>query len=116
MSKIQKIKLYLFIFFVVAALVFAVLFPRLTLPFGFAYIIYIMASPVTVLMMKGTGRQRAWYSFLLVLGLLFLLLPLFATLYNANTDLGSLSAQIPQIQKVIQDKFFLFKVNFFEKY
>jgi putative permease len=116
MSKIQKIKLYLFIFFVVAAIGFAIMFPRLTLPFGFAYIIYIMASPVTILLTKGTGRQRIWYSFLLTLAVTFMLFPLFATLYNANTDLGSLSAQIPEIQKVIQDKFFLFKVNFFEKY
>jgi putative permease len=116
MSKIQKIKLYLFIFFCTAAVVFAILFPRLTLPFGFAYIIYIMANPVTVLLTKGTPRQRILYSFLLILGVLFLLFPVFATLYNAHTDLGAISQQIPEIQKVIQDKFFLFKVNFFEKY
>lgn len=115
-SKIQKIKLTLFIFFVAAAIVFAILFPRLTLPFGFAYIIYIMASPVTILLTKGSVKQRIWYAFLGVLALMFLLFPLFATLYNANTDLGSLSQQLPLIQKIIQDKFFLFKVNFFEKY
>lgn len=116
MSKIQKIKLYLFIFFIVAAVVFAVLFPRLTLPFGFAYIIYIMANPIQILLTKGTVRQRLWYTFLLVVGVTFLLFPLFATLYNAHTDLGSWSQQLPLLQKVIQDKFFLFKVNFFEKY
>jgi putative permease len=116
MSKIQKIKLYLFIFFVVASLVFAILFPRLTLPFGFAYIIYIMANPVTILLTKGTVRQRVMHSFLLILGSMFLLFPVFATLYNANTDLGALSQQLPEIQRIIQDKFFLFKVNFFEKY
>jgi putative permease len=116
MSKIQKIKLYMFIFIVAAAVVFAVMFPRLTLPFGFAYIIYIMASPVMILLTKGSIKHRLWYSFLLILALVFLLLPLFATLYSKNTDLGSLSEQLPQIQKIIQDKFFLFKVNFFEKY
>lgn len=116
MSKIQKIKLYFFVFFLAAALVFAVMFPRLTLPFGFAYIIYIMASPVTVLLTRGSYKQRLWYSFLLCLALMFLFFPLIATLYNANTDLSALSQQLPQIQKVIQDKFFLFKVNFFEKY
>lgn len=116
MSKIQKIKLYLFIFFIAASLVFAVLFPRLTLPFGFAYIIYIMASPIQILLTKGSLKQRIWYSFLLILAITFLLFPLFATVYNANADLGSWSQQLPQLQKVIQDKFFLFKVNFFEKY
>ncbi len=116
MSKIQRIKLYFFIFFVVTAVVFAVLFPRLTLPFGFAYIIYIMAYPLTVFLTKGTLRQRIWYTSLLILGVLFLLFPLFATLYNSDTDLSGLSQQLPEIQKVIQDKFFLFKVNFFEKY
>jgi putative permease len=116
MSKIQKIKLSLFIFFITAAVVFAILFPRLTLPFGFAYIIYIMANPLTILLTKGTVRQRVWYSFLFLLATLFLLFPVFATLYNANTDLSGLSHQLPEIQKVIQDKFFLFKVNFFEKY
>ena len=102
MSKIQKIKLFFFIFFIVTAVVFAVLFPRLTLPFGFAYIIYIMAHPVTILLTKGTPRQRIWYSFLLVLAMLFLLFPVFATLYSANTDLSELSQQVPEIQKIIQ--------------
>lgn len=116
MSKIQKIKLYLFIFFITTAIVFAVLFPRLTLPFGFAYIIYIMVTPVMILLTKGTIRQRMWYSFLFLLATLFLLFPVFATIYNADTDLSGLSQQLPEIQKIIQDKFFLFKVNFFEKY
>lgn len=116
MSKIQKIKLYLFIFFITTAVVFAVLFPRLTLPFGFAYIIYIMVTPVMILLTKGTIRQRMWYSFLFLLATLFLLFPVFATIYNADTDLSGLSQQLPEIQKIIQDKFFLFKVNFFEKY
>lgn len=116
MSKIQKIKLYLFIFFVTTAIVFAILFPRLTLPFGFSYIIYIMAHPVTILLTKGTVKQRVWYSFLVFLAFLFLMFPLFATLYSTNADLGQISTQLPLIQKVIQDKFFLFKVNFFEKY
>ncbi len=116
MSKIQKIKLYLFIFFVTTAIVFAILFPRLTLPFGFSYIVYIMAHPVTILLTKGTVKQRIWYSFLVFLAFLFLLFPLFATIYSTNADLGELSTQLPLIQKIIQDKFFLFKVNFFEKY
>lgn len=116
MSKIQKIKLYLFISLVCASLIFAVLFPRLTLPFGFAYIIYIMANPITSLLTKGSMKQRMWYTFLVILGITFLLFPFFATLYSTNTDLGSWSQQLPKIQKIIQDKFFLFKVNFFEKY
>jgi putative permease len=76
-----------------------------------------MASPVTILLTKGTTKQRVWHFFLLILALMFLFFPVFATLYNnADTDLGTLSQQLPLIQKIIQDKFFLFKVNFFEKY
>lgn len=116
MRNAQKTKLYLFIFFIIAAVVVAVLFPRLTLPFGFAYIIYIMINPVTILVTKGSLKQRLWYILLLVLGITFLLFPFFATLYSSGTDLGSWTEQLPRLQKIIQDKFFLFKVSFFEKY
>lgn len=116
MKKNQKIKLYLFIFLIIVSIVCALLFPRLTLPFGFSYIIYIMARPLHVKLTSGSYKQRLAYTLLLILGVCFLTFPLLATLYNADTDFSKLSNQIPQIQKVISDKFFLFKIQFFEKY
>jgi putative permease len=114
MKKNQKIKLYLFVFFLCASIVFAVSFPRLTLPFGFAYIIYLLARPLTVLLTIGTKKQRVMYFLLMLLGFSFSLFPLFATLYNLDADFVQLAGQLPDIQKMLQDKFFAFKVWIFE--
>ncbi len=116
MQKQLKIKLYLFFFFLVAAIVFAIRFPRLTLPFGFAYIIYLMTKPLTSLLTTGSKKQRAFYFSLLTLGVCFSLLPIFATLYNVDTDFNQLSSQLPEIQKALNDKYFNFKIFLFEKY
>lgn len=116
MKKHQKIKLYLFIFILVASVIFAILFPRLTLPFGFAYIIYLMARPLTLKLTTGTQKQRMSYLSVTALCLFFMTFPMIATLYNVDTDFTKLSSQLPEIQKVLQDKFFLFKVSVFEKY
>lgn len=116
MKKNQKIKLFLFVLLVSISIIFAIMFPRLTLPFGFAYIIYIMARPLTVKLTTGPKKQRFLYLFLMFLGLFFLTFPLLATLYNVDTDFTKLSNQLPEAQKIIQDKFFLFKIKVFEKY
>lgn len=116
MKRNQKIKLFLFVFLIAVAIVCALMFPRLTLPFGFSYIIYIMARPLTLRLTSGSNKQRLAYTLLLILGVFFLTFPLLATLYNADTDFTRLSAQLPQVQKTLHDKFFLFKVRFFEKY
>lgn len=116
MNRNQKIKLYLFLFIFVAAIVFAVMFPRLTLPFGFAYIIYLMTKPLTLRLMTGSRKQRIGYFILILLGTSFLFFPLFATVYNADTDFSRFTNQLPEIQKVLQDKFFAFKVRVFERY
>jgi putative permease len=116
MNRNQKIKLYLFLFLLAATIVFAILFPRLTLPFGFAYIIYLMSRPFTLRLTTGSRKQRLSYFLLIMVGLSFLCFPLFATLYNADTDFSSFSNQLPEIQKILQDKFFALKVKVFEKY
>lgn len=116
MNRNQKIKLYLFLFLFASAIVFAVLFPRLTLPFGFAYIIYLMAKPLTLRLTTGSKKQRLGYFFLVLVGTAFLFFPLFATLYNADTNFTSFTNQLPEVQKVLNDKFFAFKVKVFEKY
>lgn len=116
MNRNQKIKLYLFLFLFSAAIAFALLFPRLTLPFGFAYILYLMCKPFTIKLTTGTKKQRVTYSILMILGIGFLSLPLMATLYNVDTDFSKLTDQLPEIQKLLQDKYFTFKVYVFEKF
>ena len=116
MNKTQKIKLLLFMFLFGIAIIFALLFPRLTLPFGFAYIIYLMVRPLTLKLTIGSKKQRLGYFALLLVGVMFLLFPVFATIYNIDTDFSQLTSQLPEVQKMLQDKFFAFKVKIFEKY
>ncbi len=116
MTRNQKIKLYLFLFLFLASIVFAIMFPRLTLPFGFAYIIYLMCKPFTLKLTTGSRRQRLIYFLLMMTGIVFLCFPLFATLYNVDTDFSQFSNQLPEIQKMLQDKFFAYKVMVFEKF
>jgi putative permease len=99
-----------------AGLIFALLFPRLTLPFGFAYIVFLMAKPLTVLLTTGSVKQRVFYFSLLVLGISFSLLPLFVAFYNLDTDFGKFAEQLPEIERKLQDKYFIFKVYIFERF
>jgi putative permease len=106
----------LFYFLLLAAVVFAFRFPRLTLPFGFSYIIYLMAKPLATKLTTGSKKQRFLYLALMLLGSTFLFFPLFATLYNLETDFGGLYKQLPEVQRILQDKFFAFKVEVFERF
>lgn len=116
MNRNQKIKLYLFLFLFAMAIGFAILFPRLTLPFGFAYIIYLMARPFTLKLTIGSRKQRFGYFLLMFIGIFFLFFPLFATLYNVDTDFSHLTNQLPEVERILNEKFFKVKVWVFEKY
>ncbi len=116
MQRNLKIKLFLFFFQLLTAIVFAFLFPRLTLPFGFAYIIYLMTKPLTVLLTTGSKKQRFLFFLLLFAGVIFSLLPIFAAFYNLDTDFSKFTDQLPEIEKQLQDKYFVFKVYVFEKF
>lgn len=116
MHKQVKIKLYLFFAIMVGAFFFAILFPRLTLPFGFAYIIYLMTKPLTALLTTGSKKERIIYFSLMVIGIFFSLFPVFATFYSIDTDFTNFSSQLPKLEKILQDKFFIFKVYVFEKF
>ncbi len=116
MKRQQRIKLILFLVFLMASVAFAILFPRLTVPFGFAYIIYLMSRPLTLRLTKGTAKQRWIYIVLIISLICFSLFPLIATLYNFDTDFGELSRQLPEAQKLLQEKFFIFKVKVFERF
>jgi putative permease len=116
MNNNQKKKLYLFLFLFSATIVFALLFPRITLPFGLAYIIYLMSRPFTVRLTTGSRRQRLGYFILIFVGVSFLFFPLFATIYNIDTDFSQFSNQLPEAQRILQEKFFAFKVKIFDRY
>lgn len=116
MRNSQAAKLYLFYFLLLAAVVFAVMFPRLTLPFGFAYIVYLMAKPLTMMLTVGSKKQRLFYLIVILMGVTFLFFPVFATIYNVETDFGQLYQQLPEVQRLLQDKFFAFKVQVFERF
>jgi putative permease len=116
MHRNLKIKLFLFFFLLFDVIGFALLFPRLTLPFGFSYIVYLMSQPLTSLLTTGSKKQRIFFFSLLILGVSFSLFPLFAAFYNIDTDFSKFSDQLPEIQKNLQDKYFVFKVYIFEKF
>ena len=116
MKRNQKIKLYLFLSLFAGAVIFAIMFPRLTLPFGFAYILYLMSKPFTVRLTTGSRKQRFLYFCVMLVGVSFMFFPLFATLYNVDTDFGKLSAQLPEAQKVLQDKVFALKLKIFDRF
>ena len=52
----------------------------------------------------------------MMLGLTFLCFPIIATIYNSDTDFTKFSSQVSEIEHVLSDKFFAFKVKVFEKY
>lgn len=116
MKKNQKMKLYLFFSFLIATVIFGILFPRLTLPFGFAYIVYLITKPFTLRLTTGNKKQRFIYSALLTIASCFIIFPLVASLYNMGGDFSILSERLPEIQKILQDKFFSFKVSIFERF
>ena len=103
-------------FLFATAIVFAILFPRLTLPFGFAYIMYLMARPFTLKLTIGSRKQRLAYFIVMFIGISFMFFPLFATLYNVDTDFSALSSQLPEVERILNEKFFKVKVWVFEKY
>lgn len=110
MRRNQKIKLYLFLSLFAAAVVFAAYFPRLTLPFGFAYVVYLMAKPFAVKLTTGSKKQRFLYFCFIVIGIGFLFFPLFATLYNLDTDFAKLLSQLPEVQLILTEKVEVFKL------
>jgi putative permease len=116
MNRNQKIKLYLFLFTLGGAVIFALLFPRLTLPFGFAYIIFLMTKPLTLRLTTGSKKQRLGYFLLILSGTAFLLLPVMATLNSSESSFSTFLGQLPEIQRILNEKFFTLKTFIYDKY
>lgn len=115
MKKNQILKVYLFFAVIVAALTFMVSFPRLTLPFGFSYILYLMINPITARIIRGNNQQRIIYSLFFTACACLLVVPLVATLYNAETDFKQFLNHIPELRVKLQFKYLQFRELFIEK-
>ena len=105
MNRNQKIKLYLFIFILVTSILFLILFPRLTIPFGFSYIVYLMSKPMALRLTSGSKRQRLAYFMLILAGTSLLFLPLVITFYNVDTSFDSFLQDLTRTQVVLDQKF-----------
>lgn len=116
MNRNQKIKLYLFIGFLSCAILFAVTFPRLTLPFGFSYIIYLISKPFARKFTTGTKKQCVIYSVLLILGVIFLAQPFISGFSRVSLDMGQYTDHLPELRNLLQNKYYSLKVKAFEKF
>lgn len=114
MNRNQKIKLFLFIGFLALAVVFAVSFPRLTLPFGFSYIIYLISKPLTLRLTTGSKKQRVTYFIILMLGIFFISLPFISGINNVNLDVSRYTDHLPEIKNQLQMKYQLLKSKAYE--
>lgn len=115
MKKNQMLKVYLFFAVLIAALAFMVMFPRLTLPFGFSYILYLMINPLASRILRGNNQQRIIYSLFFTACACLLVVPLVATLYNAETDFKQLLKHIPELRVKLQFKYLQFRDLFIDK-
>ncbi|HLT22168.1 MAG TPA: AI-2E family transporter [Bacteriovoracaceae bacterium] len=115
MKKNQMVKIYLFFAVLISALVFMVYFPRLTLPLGFSYILYLMINPLTSKVLRGNNQQRIIYSLFFTACACLLVIPLVATLYNAETDFKQLLKHIPELRVKLQFKYIQFRELFLDK-
>lgn len=115
MKKNQILKIYLFFTVLILAIAFMVYFPRLTLPLGFSYILYLMINPLTARMMRGSNRQRIIYSLFFTACACLLVIPLVATLYNAETDFKQLLKHVPELRIKLQFEYLKFRELFMDK-
>lgn len=109
MRRPQLVRFILFFSFVMTSVLVAVLFPRLSLPFAFSYIVFLMSKPLTNKIMKGSKKQRVINSFILAILLTSLLIPLVVSLYSADTNFSELYQEIPALKEVLENKFLLLK-------
>ncbi|MFA5582817.1 MAG: AI-2E family transporter [Bacteriovoracaceae bacterium] len=115
MKKNQMVKIYLFFAVLISALAFIVSFPRLTLPLGFSYILYLMINPLTSKLLRGSNQQRIIYSLFFTACACLLVIPLVATLYNAETDFKQLLKHIPELRIKLQFKYIQFRELLLDK-
>jgi len=116
MNRNQKIKLYLFIVILVMGILFPLLLPRLSIPFGFAYIVYLMSKPMAVRLTSGSKKQRLTFTIVTLTGTLLLLFPLIVTFYNVDTNFESFLLDINRTQIILYEKFHAIQSNILTKF
>lgn len=116
MNRNQKIKLYLLVFIASVLILFALNFPRLTLPFGLAYITYLIFRPIVTRLMVGTLLQRLGYWSFIFFITIFILIPPTIAIYNLDTNIGTFVQETYKAQQILQQKFLYLKSIIFEKY
>lgn len=109
MKRNQKVKFYFFFLALISGFIFLVTFPRLTLPLGFSYILYLMIHPLASKLLRGNNQQRIIYSLFLTACACCLVIPLMATLFSAETDFRQLINHFPEIQLNLQFKYLQFR-------
>ncbi len=105
----EKLRYYLFFISIFSLLAFGVLFPRLSLPFGLAYIIYAMVKPLTTFLEKKEGKQRILYTLAILAAGALVIVPLTYSLLTIDADVQDLKSQLPRIQSVIELRYYNFR-------
>lgn len=116
MNRNQKIKLYLFLLILAFGILFAVIFPRLTLPFGVAYIIYLILKPLSLKITLGSNKKRLVNLSLILSVFVIFIVTVTISIYKVNTNLGTFTVDIYQGQNLLRDKFILLKEGLFDRY
>ncbi|MFY7992714.1 MAG: AI-2E family transporter [Bacteriovoracaceae bacterium] len=106
----EKIRHYLFFTSIFLIIGFGILFPRLSLPFGLAYIIYAMVKPLKKFIEKQEPARKKIYTAGILLINALILVPLIYSLLTIDTDIQDLKNQLPRIQSVIELKYYNFRL------
>ena len=111
-----KVQQYLFFFSIFLLISFGVLFPRLSLPFGMAYIIYAMVRPIRNFLDKQEDNAKILFTVLLVSVGVFILVPLVYSVLELDSDIQAIKYELPRIQYVIESKYSIFRTWAYSSY
>lgn len=109
MNKNQRLKLYLFYFYMVSLVLAIVLLPRLSLPLIFSYFLYSILVPLKNRMTIGSLQKRLFYFFLFTVLLFSFFLPFIFSFSKIETNFESFSTHLYNAQSNIQTKLNEFK-------
>ncbi len=106
----EKIRYYLFFATIFLIIVFGIIFPRLSLPFGLAYIIYAMVKPLKTFLDRQPRNKQIIYSTIILAISVLMTVPLIISVLNMDADIQNISNQLPRIQSVLEFKYYNFRL------
>lgn len=106
----DRIRYILFFGSVFLIILFGILFPRLSLPFGLAYIIYAMVKPIKTFLDRKEKKERIIYTSLFFLGSALIIVPLVFSILSMDADIQDIKNQLPRIQSVVEFKYYNFRL------